>query len=444
MQRLVCLALVGLLGAACASYRPVNQPIDALSTPDDYTSGTGQNREVGDTWMVLAFSGGGTRAAAFAFGVLEELRDTEHETEGGKVRLLDEVDSISGVSGGSFPAAYFGLFGDRIFDDFDIRFLKKNVQGALIRQALIPWNAIALMTTALSRSDLASRYYDEHVFDGATFGDMSATTGPSIHINATDLTEGTRFTFGRTGFDVICSDFFGFPVSTAVAASSAVPGLLSPLTLRNYAGRCGFEVPEWFEEALETRWTDPRRYRSARTALPYLDADRKRYIHLVDGGVSDNLGLRVVMDRVRAMGDIEKMREVIEADVPDHIVVIVVNAENEPDSSIDLTSAAPGLAASMNLVSGAQIRRYNFETLQLAHAEVENWVETFSEEGYEVTGHLVEVSFDHIQDDEKRAYFKGLPTSFSLSDEQVDALRDAGRRLLRESPAFKEVLEVLR
>jgi NTE family protein len=122
----------------------------------------------------------------------------------------------------------------------------------------------------------------------------------------------------------------------------------------------------------------------------------------------------------------------------------VVNAENEPDSAIDLTSAAPGLAASMNLVSGAQIRRYNFETLQLAYSEVENWVETFSEEGHTVTGHLVEVSFDLIQDDEKRAYFKGLPTSFSLSDEQVDALREAGRRLLRESPAFKEVLEALR
>jgi NTE family protein len=443
MKRLVCLALAALLGGACVSYRPVNHPIDALSTPEDYRSGTGRNREIGDTWMILAFSGGGTRAAAFAYGVLEELRDTQLPTQDGTMRLLDEVDSISGVSGGSFPAAYFGLFGDRIFDDFDIRFLKKNVQGALIRRALIPWNAIALLTPALSRSDLASRYYDEHVFDGATFGDMSASAGPSIHINATDLTEGTRFTFGRNVFDVICSDFFGFPVSRAVAASSAVPGLLSPLTLRNYAGRCGFEVPEWFEEALETRWTDPRRYRAARTALPYLDSKRKRYIHLIDGGVSDNLGLRIVMDRVRGMGDIERMREAIDADVPDHIVVIVVNAENEPDSSIDLTAAAPGLAASMNLVSGAQIRRYNFETLQLADSEVENWVETFSEAGYEVTGHLVEVSFDLIQDDERRAYFKGLPTSFSLSEEQVDALREAGRRLLRESPTFKEVLEAL-
>ena len=444
MNRLVCVALCGLLGAACASYRPVNQPIDALSTPDEHSSGTGQNRDAGDTWVVLAFSGGGTRAAAFAYGVLEELRDTPLPTDDGTMRMLDEVDSISGVSGGSFPAAYFGLFGDRIFEDFDVRFLKKNVQGALVRQVLIPWNAFALLGPALSRSDLAARYYEKNVFDGATFGDLAAATGPSIHINATDLTEGTRFTFGKAGFNVICSDFDGFPVSRAVAASSAVPGLLSPLTLRNYAGRCGFEPPEWFEEALGTRWTDPRRYRAAKTALPYLDSDRKRYIHLVDGGVSDNLGLRIVMDRVRGMGDIEKMREIIDADVPDHIVVIVVNAETEPDSAIDLTSAAPGLAASMNLVSGAQIRRYNFETLQLAYAEVENWVDTFSEAGYEVTGHLVEVSFDLIQDDERRDYFKRMPTSFALSDEQVDALREAGRTLLRESPVFKEVLEVLR
>ena len=48
------------------------------------------------------------------------------------MRLLDEVDTISGVSGGSFPAAYFGLYGDRIFEDFEERFLYRNVQGALL------------------------------------------------------------------------------------------------------------------------------------------------------------------------------------------------------------------------------------------------------------------------------------------------------------------------
>ena len=92
-------------------------------------------------------SGGGTRAAAFAYGVLEGLRDTPVVVRGRSERLLDEVDVISGVSGGSFPAAYYGLFGDRIFEEFEERFLERNVQRALILQALRPKNLLRLLTT---------------------------------------------------------------------------------------------------------------------------------------------------------------------------------------------------------------------------------------------------------------------------------------------------------
>jgi NTE family protein len=61
--------------------------------------------------LILAFSGGGTRAAAFAYGVLEELAATPVVLGGRPRRLLDEVDLISAVSGGSFTAAYYGLYG---------------------------------------------------------------------------------------------------------------------------------------------------------------------------------------------------------------------------------------------------------------------------------------------------------------------------------------------
>ena len=83
--------------------------------------------------LYLTFSGGGTRAAALSYGVLEELRKTEVVIDGKKRRLLDEIDGISSVSGGSFTAGYYGLFGDRIFEDFESKFLKKNIQGALDR-----------------------------------------------------------------------------------------------------------------------------------------------------------------------------------------------------------------------------------------------------------------------------------------------------------------------
>ena len=59
-----------------------------------------------DIYLVLSFSGGGTRAAAFSYGILEALRDTNYDDTDPQNNLLSEVDLISSVSGGSFTAAY--------------------------------------------------------------------------------------------------------------------------------------------------------------------------------------------------------------------------------------------------------------------------------------------------------------------------------------------------
>ena len=153
-----------------------------------------------DLLVMLTFSGGGTRAAAFSYGVLEALRDTEISIHGRKKRMLDEVDLISGVSGGSFTAAYYGLFGDRIFEDFESRFLKKNIQGDLVSGILFnPVNWAKLSSPYYARSDLAADYYDKYVFDHGTFGDILAHGGPMIVINATDMTLwNTVFLYSRS------------------------------------------------------------------------------------------------------------------------------------------------------------------------------------------------------------------------------------------------------
>jgi len=375
--------------------------------------------------------------------VLEGLRDTPVVVRGERERLLDEVDVISGVSGGSFPAAYYGLFGDRIFEDFEERFLERNVQRALILEALRPKNLLRLLTPYLTRSELASQYYDRHLFEGATFADLAAAEGPVIHINATDLSHGYRFTFNQGQFDVICSDLDVFPVARAVAASSAVPVLLSPITLRNYAGRCGYELPAWLEEALQSRRSDPRRYRSALAFADYRDPDRKKYVHLIDGGIADNLGLRVAIESVSAAGGIGRAREIFDVEVPEHLVVIIVNAETDPNPSIDLNATAPSLAALMNTISGSQIRRYNLETILLMQSSVREWAAAWSSGDQVVTPHVIEVSFDVIDDEEQRSYFKRLPTSFTLKDADVERLREAGRSILLESPEFQRLIRQL-
>jgi NTE family protein len=232
----------------CAHY-PVNQPLKQIDPQGGYRGkymvapGNSEN-----LLLYLTFSGGGTRAAALSYGVLEELRKTEVTIDGKKRQLLDEIDGISGVSGGSFTAGYYGLFGDRIFEDFESKFLKKNIQGALaVRMFLNPLNWFRLSSTYFDRSDLAAEYYDKHIFEGKTFGDIAVRKGPMIVMNATDMTHGIRVGFSQDAFDAICSDLSRFPVARAAAASSAVPILLSPITVRNYAGTCGFKIPERFE-----------------------------------------------------------------------------------------------------------------------------------------------------------------------------------------------------
>ena len=435
-------ALATLPLAGCVSLSGANTRLEQYDPAHGYRMvGGDYHRDPGRSIVYLAFSGGGTRAAAFAYGVLEELRDTPISVDGTPKTLLDEVDTISGVSGGSFPAAYYGLYGDRIFEEFEPRFLNKNVQGALLLRALYPWNLLGLMTPWLSRSDLASSYYHKRVFDGATFADLAEAGGPRIHINATDLSSGERFTFNQNAFDVICSDLDVLPISTAVASSSAVPMLLSPITLKNHAGSCGYDTPQWVQDVLDDRDRNERRKRAVRNYLQLSNPENKRFIHLVDGGISDNLGLRPAIDFVTAVGSIEKVRELQHVEIPDRMVVIVVNAETDPDPAIDLTAAAPSFASLMNSVSGGQIRRYNFETLLLTENLLTQWGRELSSDEHRVTTHMINVSFDALEDPDERRYFKRLPTSFTLSDKQVDRLREAGRLLLRNSPEFQRLLQ---
>jgi len=429
-----------LLASGCVTFRPPNQPLDRVDPARGYRPTLQEGRrDAGRVWITLAFSGGGTRAAALAYGVMEELHDTEVVIDGRRRPLLDEVDTLSGVSGGSFPAAYYGLFGD-----FEERFLRRNIQRTLVWRTLAPWNLVRVMTPYLSRSDIAARLYHEEVFDRATFADLTAARGPLVYINATDLPSGSSVRFTQDGFDVICSELDSFWVAYAVAASSAVPALLSPVTLRNHAGGCGFQVPDWYEEALRSRRSNPRGHRAAAAILRFLDAKQKRYLHLVDGGISDNLGLRPMLDRVAMVGGIQEALRLSGEEPPDHLVVLVVNAENEPDPAIDLKAAAPSLAASMNLVSGSQIRRLNFETLLLTQAQLTGFARDLSTPGHTVVPHFVEVGFDLLEDEEERRHFKRLPTSFYLEDEEIDRLREVARRLVRESPEFQALVEALR
>jgi len=449
--------LLALLMAGCAHY-PVNRPITKVDPSADPGKRLSAPDRSDDLFLMLSFSGGGTRAAAFSYGVLEEFAKTEVTINGRKRRLLEEVDVISGVSGGSFTAAYYGLFGDRIFEDFESRFLKKNVQGALARSIFVnPVNWVRFLSPTFDRSDLAAEYYDAHIFDGATLDDLAAKKGPVILINATDMVTGIRVAFTWDSFSFLCSDLRTFSVGRAVAASSAVPILLTPITLRNYAGTCGFEVPDEVKKVWLERSTVSRQFYHINSLVPYLDSEKKTYIHLVDGGVADNLGLRAVLDIILSHGDIWTTVKKTRHRNAHKIVFLVVNAETEVSHHWDKMESPPALAAMVDSYSSVSISRYNFETLMLLRESFDKWKEeiqtnrcspgpVFTEPGScgDIEFYMVEVKFDALPDESERSYFKRLPTSFVLKPEEIDKLRDVAHRVLVQSPDFQQLLKDLK
>ncbi len=448
------LLLVVVAGCSHFGHYPVNAPLKKFTHGYGYIAqNVGQKDNSEELLLILSFSGGGTRAAAFAYGVLEELRATEVTFDGKKRRLLDEVYMISGVSGGSFTAAYLGLFGDRIFEDYESRFLKKNVQRELAFNIFMnPVNWFQLSSPFFDRSDLAAEYYDKNVFDRKTFGDMLKQKGPLILINATDMSLGIRFTFLQSFFNGMCSDLSKFPVARACAASSAVPGVLTPLTLKNYAGSCGYVPPTVLESSASNY-----RIRELRENITLLmDSKEKPYFHLIDGGVADNLGLRAVEEAVDSVGNIWTILQLTDREKVRKVAFIVVNAETKIESSWDKLEVIPPLAAMISNYSSIAIVRYNRETMAVLQESFGRWSyqirsgrcppgQISREPGTcgDIEFYLIEVSFDRLKDKAEGKKLAKFPTSFWLSGEQVDRLRAAARRILAESDDFNKLLREL-
>ena len=274
----------------------------------------------------LALSGGGSRSANFSAACMFQLQ---------RVGLLEHVDYISSVSGGSLTGAYYCLFPDGPggWNPQRVQYkLTRSFATDVICRTLMPWNLLPLWFSNWDRSDVLADSFTSHLFSRKgkelTFGDLRADR-PRLLINATDLQSGRRFVFSNETFDEINSDLSKYPISNAVAASAAVPVLMHHVTLRDFS-----------------------------TAY-------KQYRHLIDGGVVDNLGVQSLVEAY--MGQVKAAADAGRPDpYPRGAVLIVLDARTEFDAKLSNKgdiSFLSSLTMGAGLTSTALLNRVSTATM---------------------------------------------------------------------------------
>jgi len=446
--------------SACATVVPHNRPLspDALQgTP--LTISRGGYRIFGlrhdgalpDVIVLVAFSGGGKRSSAFGYGVLRGLREFQIPVNGQERPLLDEITMMSSVSGGSFPAAYYGLYRDKIFTDFEKDFLRQDINSYIWGSYLLPWNFFK------ATNDRMEGVYDKLMFHGATYADMQRNGTPLVSINATDVTFGLPFAFTQDQFDLLCSDLTQYPIARAVAASNGFPVLFSPITLKNYGSQCGGRVPGWVVQAEQQHDNDPlsRRANLTQAARRYLDSNNTRFVHLLDGGIADNLAMRTMINTFLALTGVTAPLPVDPSNVR-RIILISADGEAAADPAPARQESLSGLGGILGAVSGTQIDRYNFETLIVARAELGNLRDNIKRRrcaiGAQVDGHpcgdveseVIHLSLATVPDPAVRTRLQQIPTGLSISDPDVDALISAGENAIRNCPQLLAIRDDLR
>lgn len=454
--------LILLVGAGCAHY-PVNARLGSAYPAPEYRfpdppEGTASDRR-DELFVCVAMSGGGTRAAAFAYGVLQALRDTRIE-HNGLGSFLDEVDCLSGISGGSFAAAGYVVLGpDAFFREFSARFLERNMQGMLALSVANPINVVRLMSPYFSRIDLGSELYDRLLFGKTTYAALDPDRRPFLIVNATNMADGAGFEFTQEHFDFLGSDLGSVPIARAVAASSAFPFLLSPVTVWSYPGPYSERLRVDVARALEDRETNLFRYRWARNMQDLTTRDAK-YIHLLDGGLADNIGARPIINAfARERGFVRRR---LNNDQVRRFVVLLVNAKTAPAEHLTKSPHSPGIISVGLTVTSTPMDNFSTDTVELMQRMV-----TDDEKAQRaitdcnvhlgacvppprllptlpaVRGCVIELSFEGL-DPAARDELLNYPTSFSLTAIQIKNLVAAGPEILRRSQDFQRLLRALR
>jgi NTE family protein len=448
---LVVATCVPLLGCASIHNLPVNVPLGGAGIADSLTMGFEDPAGLDDLLIGLSFSGGGTRAAAFSFGVLQEMdrirmpRATDS--------MFDRIDFISGVSGGSVTAAYVGLKKRAALSDFRERFLLRNAEEGL--QTTLSLGTIGrAFSGGINDSTGFTQWLDANLFDGATFGQFRSVGSPRVWINASDIYNHVPFVFDATAFAAICSDISKYPLSNAVAASAAVPIAFAPAVIQAFPGTCKDPLPPWITRAAADRNAPPMLNSYAKAVVGYRDG-AVPYIKLMDGGLVDNYGISgftiARASSETAYGPLTPQQAV---KVRRGIFLVVdakaglsgnwVNTVEGP-SGVELLKAAVDttLDASVGASYSAFDRTMSdWQTTLirwrcgLSAAERTRYGAGAGWNCKDLKFFVGRLGFDQL-DAARAAELEAVPTRFQLPPQQVDDVIAAGRDVLRASPTFR-------
>ena len=456
-MRVSLLALAFLAG--CAAWNePLNPPIAGTNAPlvDAPVTVGGDELYVG-----LAFSGGGMRASAFAYGMLEELK-AQGAITGTPNGILDHVRLVSGVSGGSVTAAQFGLWGPKGLEGYRERYLLTNAERYMANSVLNPLTLVKGLSGGANGRATFARYLDETLYRKATFGDLRARSRIKTWINATDMANNTPFLFSPETFDALCSDLSKVPISEAVAASAAFPLVFSPIVLQAHQGKCDYREPDWLTAARNNPEATSAMKAQARALESYANPDEVKFVKLLDGGITDNFGTTgLAVERARAQQPYAPMTPQ-EAVRMKRMLFLVANAGVEKDYSWTQKipgPGGPGLAMSIATASMSAATRSGYDAMK---GEVRTWQEELIEwrcslpmsEVRRLRGSMADWDCQDVKLFVGQASFEGLPkamrdelnkvpTRLRIKPDQVDLVIEAGRLATRATPEFNGFLASL-
>lgn len=450
------LPLLMLLG--CAPWnQPQNQPLQGENSAlvEPLTAGDGE------LYIGLAFSGGGMRATAFAYGMLEELRAAGVET-GTPNGLLDNVRLVSGVSGGSVMAAQLGLYGPEGLQGFREKFLITDAEAYMTTSGFNPLTIVKGVSGGVNGRDTFGRYLDDTLFHGATFGDLRKRSHIKTWINATDMANNTPFLFSPETFDALCSDLSRVKLSEAVAASAAFPLVFTPIVLEAHQGKCTYREPDWLTAARYNPEATAAMRAHGRALESYTNPAEVKFVKLLDGGITDNFGTTgLAVERARAQQPYAPLTPE-EAVKLRRMLFLVADAGVHKDYDWTQKVQGPGgvsLAMSIATSAMAAASRSGYDSMRgemrLWESELIEWrcALPLSEvrklrgtvEGWDckdVKLLVGEASFASLPT-AMRDKLDAVPTRLKLPADQIDMVIEAGRLATRSTPEFNGFLASL-